>query len=94
MRKRFFGFTLGPLPFALSLVSALLFALCLPVSAQQTRSVPLIAFLNDRIRRKLRRNVEAFRQGLRELGYIEGKNINIEYKYADGRSEQLPKLAE
>jgi putative ABC transport system substrate-binding protein len=37
---------------------------------------------------------DAFRKGLRDLGYIEGKTINIEYRYAEGRSEQLNKLAE
>jgi putative ABC transport system substrate-binding protein len=36
--------------------------------------------------------VDAFRQGIRDLGYVEGKNINIEYRYAEGRSERLPEL--
>ena len=37
--------------------------------------------------------VEAFRQGLRDLGYVEGQNLVIEYRYAEGRIERLPDLA-
>ena len=37
-------------------------------------------------------NIESFRQGLRDLGYVDGTNIIIEYRYADGRPERLPKL--
>jgi len=84
MRKRIIGFAL----------SAMLFTLCLPIEAQQPAAkVPRVGYLSAASRTADTR-VEAFRQGLRELGYVEGKNINIEYRYAEGVSEQLPELAE
>jgi putative ABC transport system substrate-binding protein len=76
---------------------ALLLALSIRVEAQQPAGkVPLIGFLttssaSDPLN-ALR--LDAFRQGLRELGYVEGKNINIEYRYAEGRSERLAESAE
>ena len=37
-------------------------------------------------------NVEAFRQGLKDLGYVEGKNIVIEFRYAEGKPDRIPSL--
>ncbi len=51
-------------------------------------------FIQSDSRAPAPRNLEAFREGLRQLGYVEGKNIIIEYRYADGRTERLPALAE
>jgi ABC-type uncharacterized transport system substrate-binding protein len=78
---------------------AMLLALSLPVRAQQPKSVPRIGYLSRDLhpadsRASAPRNVEAFRQGFQELGYIEGKNIIIDYRFADGRLERLPALAE
>jgi ABC-type uncharacterized transport system substrate-binding protein len=67
--------------------------------AQQPKSVPRIGFLSHELhpsdsRAPSPHNLEAFRRGLRALGYIEGKNIIAEYRYAEGRFERLPALAE
>jgi len=72
-------------------LSSLLFALCLPVSAQQGAKIPRIGLL--RTGSSPDPLVDAFRQGLQELGYVEGKNIIIEYRWAEGRNERLPDLA-
>jgi putative tryptophan/tyrosine transport system substrate-binding protein len=58
---------------------AMLFALCLPADAQQTGKVPRIGYLGGATTPNPAR-IDAFRQGLRELGYVEGKNISIEYR--------------
>ena len=83
MRTKFIGFAL----------SAVLFALCLPVEAQQAGKIPRIGFLSPTP--PLPARMEAFRQGLRDLGYIEGKNIAIEYRNGDvkAEAERLPDLA-
>ena len=72
---------------------AMLFALCLPAQAQQTGKVPRIGFLGAASASALTGQLDAFRQGLRELGYIEGKNIVVEYRYADGKVDRVPELA-
>jgi len=63
--------------------------------AQQPKKVPRIGYLVSVSLSSTREvgQVEAFRQGLRELGYVEGQNIAIEYRYAEGVEERLPNLA-
>ncbi len=70
-----------------------LFALCFPVQAQQPGKIPRIGYLTLASSSSNLPRREAFREGLRHLGYIEGQNINIEYRYADSRTERLPELA-
>src|SRR5262245_41681169 len=75
-------------PLTLLLLGAGTFA-----DAQQAKKVPRIGFLSAATASSMTTRVEAFRQGLRELGYVEGKNIVIEYRYAEGKFDHLPALA-
>jgi putative ABC transport system substrate-binding protein len=73
--------------------NALLFALCSTAEAQQPAKVPRIGYLSTNGNPSNPTPfVEAFRQGLRELGYVEGKNILVEYRYAEGKLEWVPGL--
>jgi len=68
------------------------FTLSLPAQAQQPAGIPRIGILSPVSGSVFPARVEAFRQRLRQLGYVEGKNILIEYRYAEGKSERLPDL--
>ncbi|SRR6266481_2899967 len=61
--------------------------------AQQPKKVPRIGFLSTVSPSTISARLEAFRQGLRELGYVEGKNIFIEWRFAEGKADRLPGLA-
>jgi len=74
-------------------LAALVLALRTPAEAQQAGKIPRIGFLSSVIPTALSARVDAFRQGLRDLGYVEGKNIAIEYRYAEGKVDRLPGLA-
>jgi putative tryptophan/tyrosine transport system substrate-binding protein len=82
MKKKFSCLALG----------AMLFALCGSAQAQQPTKVPRIGYLTPSISAN-QSLFQAFRQGLRELGYVEGKNIVIEYRWAEGKFDRLPDLA-
>ena len=74
-------------------LGALLFALSVPAEAQQSAKVPEIGFLGSLSFSTDPDRREAFRRGLRELGYVEGKNIVIEWRSAEGKLDRLPALA-
>jgi putative tryptophan/tyrosine transport system substrate-binding protein len=61
--------------------------------AQQVNKVPRIGFLFGGSSSFYSAWIDVFRQGLKELGYIEGKNIAIDYRYAEGKTDRLPLLA-
>jgi putative ABC transport system substrate-binding protein len=71
----------------------LLLALCSSAEAQQAKKVPRIGYLTGATPAGQSVRLEAFRQGLRELGYVEGKNIVVEYRYAEENPDRLPALA-
>src|SRR5262245_34436999 len=72
---------------------AMLLALCLPARAQQPKKIPRIGYLIGQSRSTAAVRIDPFRQGLRELGYVEGKNIVIDYRYAEEKLDRLPALA-
>ena len=76
------------------LAAALVLCLCvaLPASAQQ-KAMPVIGFLGSGATGPFAPAVAGFRQGLSETGWVEGQNVTIEYRWAEGRYDRLPALA-
>jgi len=70
-----------------------LLTLSVQVEAQQIKKIPRIGILQSASASSSTGNINAFRKGLRELGYTEGKNILVEYRYADGKLSRLSELA-
>jgi putative tryptophan/tyrosine transport system substrate-binding protein len=76
-----------------SLLAALTLASFHLAEAQQPKKIPRLGFLVPGSLSSYSARIEAFRQGLRELGYVEGQSIIIEYRYAEGKFDRLPDLA-
>ena len=72
---------------------AVLFALSYSASAQQPKKVPRIGYLSAQEPARESARAEGIRLALRERGHIEGQNIAIEYRYADGKFDRYPELA-
>src|SRR6266511_4864508 len=70
-----------------------LLAVAVIAEAQQPTKVPRIGYLSATSPSANVGRIEAFRQGLRELGYVEGKNLVIEWRFAEGKPDRLPALA-
>jgi len=74
------------------LITAILLAYVPPAEAQQPKKMPRLGVLTI-LPPDQSSDIEAFRQGLGQLGYVDGRNIAIEYRYADERLDRLPGLA-
>ena len=74
-------------------LGVMLFALCVFAHAQQPKKIPRIGYLSATPRAIDSPRSEEIRAALRELGYVEGQNIVIEYRYAEGKLDRLPELA-
>jgi putative tryptophan/tyrosine transport system substrate-binding protein len=64
----------------------------LAASAQTPPKIPRVSYVFGSTPTRYKHNMEAFRQGLRELGYVEGQTIVLELRWAEGRSERMSEL--
>jgi putative tryptophan/tyrosine transport system substrate-binding protein len=75
------------------LLTVIFFACIHLAEAQQSKKVPRIGYLSSTSHSAGSSRIEAFRRGLRDLGYVEAKNILMEWRYAEGKLDRLPALA-
>jgi ABC-type uncharacterized transport system substrate-binding protein len=91
--EKFIDRALRAMASALCLLGAVLLTLSFRTEAQQPEKIFRIGVLVSPSESYISYRVGAFRQRLRELGYVEGKNVAIEYRYAEGKLDRLPDLA-
>src|SRR5215471_12846335 len=85
-------------PFRKTALASILFAgavlaVAVTVEAQQPRKIAKIGYLFGSTPAATAQNIEAFRQGMRELGYVEGKTFVLELRYGEARAERIAELA-
>ena len=68
--------------------------LALPIGARAQQTIPTIGYLGPESPTRFASRVKAFQDGLAEAGYVESRNIKIEYRWAEGQYDRLPSLAE
>jgi putative ABC transport system substrate-binding protein len=71
---------------------ASLFALCATASAQQPAKIPRVVYLSVGTASSMAPRIDSFRRGLRDLGYVEGKNVVVESRFSDGKADRLSAL--
>jgi ABC-type uncharacterized transport system substrate-binding protein len=76
------------------LIAALGGAAAWPLAARAQQPLPVIGFLDPRSPDGMTERLRGFRQGLKDTGYIDGENVAIEYRWAEGQNDRLPALAE
>ena len=68
-------------------------AIAWPLAARGQQPLPIVGYINSGAPGPMAPLVSAFHEGLSQAGYVEGRNVTVEYRWSEGHSERLPELA-